>query len=107
MSRNAFLRSHNTRTAVQSSCSDNLSNNHVHTHTTHMKDITTCIYVPTFQNQMCGADGAHPTVCLDVCSGYEAFTDEDTFAYRYYTVRMMGITDAAERVGGGCLTVSY
>eukprot|EP00752_Nemacystus_decipiens_P007320 g6549.t3 len=35
--------------------------------------------------KMCGADGAHPTVCLDICSGYEAFTDEDTFAYRYYT----------------------
>lgn len=42
---------------------------------------------------MCGADGAHSTVCLDLCSGYEAFTDEDTFAYRYYTVRMVFINN--------------
>lgn len=46
-----------------------------------------CIVSKLVDCQMCGADGAHPTVCLDVCSGYEAFTDEDTFAYRYYTVR--------------------
>lgn len=37
---------------------------------------------------MCDADGADLTHCLDLCSGYEAFIDEDTFAYRYYTVRM-------------------
>lgn len=35
---------------------------------------------------MCGADGADATVCLDLCSGYEATIDEDTFTYRYYTV---------------------
>ena len=26
-------------------------------------------------------------MCLDGCSGYEGFIDEDEFAYRYYTVR--------------------
>ena len=36
---------------------------------------------------MCGEDGADSEVCLDGCSGYEAFIDEDEFAYRYYTVR--------------------
>ncbi|CBJ31670.1 conserved unknown protein [Ectocarpus siliculosus] len=35
--------------------------------------------------KMCGADGADSTVCLDLCSGYEASIDEDTFTYRYYT----------------------
>ncbi|CAM9995156.1 unnamed protein product [Ectocarpus sp. 12 AP-2014] len=35
--------------------------------------------------KMCGADGADATVCLDLCSGYEATVDEDTFTYRYYT----------------------
>lgn len=37
--------------------------------------------------QMCGADGAHDTACLDLCSGYEGTIDEDEFTYRYYTVR--------------------
>lgn len=36
---------------------------------------------------MCGAEGADDTVCLDLCSGYEAFIDEDEYTYRYYTVR--------------------
>ena len=36
---------------------------------------------------MCGEDGADSEVCLDGCSGYEAFIEEDEFAYRYYTVR--------------------
>ncbi|CAB1112599.1 unnamed protein product [Ectocarpus sp. CCAP 1310/34] len=35
--------------------------------------------------KMCGADGAHDTACLDLCSGYEATIDEDEFTYRYYT----------------------
>lgn len=51
-----------------------------------------CLFELSIEShQMCGADGAHSTVCLDLCSGYEAFTDEDTFAYRYYTVRMIGV----------------
>ena len=36
---------------------------------------------------MCGADGADATHCLDGCSGYEAYIDEDDFGYRYYSVR--------------------
>ncbi|CAM9687361.1 unnamed protein product [Ectocarpus fasciculatus] len=35
--------------------------------------------------KMCGLEGADDTVCLDVCSGYEAFIDEDEYTYRYYT----------------------
>ena len=36
---------------------------------------------------MCGAEGADEVYCLDGCMGYEAYIDEDEFAYRYYTVR--------------------
>ncbi|CAM9773299.1 unnamed protein product [Ectocarpus fasciculatus] len=39
---------------------------------------------------MCGLEGADDTVCLDVCSGYEAFIDEDEYTYRYYTVQRQG-----------------
>ena len=49
------------------------------------------------QSQMCGADGADPEVCLDGCSGYEAFIEEDEFAYRYYSVRSSS-SDQVDRV---------
>ena len=46
----------------------------------------------------CGNEGAHPTVCLDVCNGYKGEVEQDAFMYRYYM--------SGERGTGACSNVT-
>ena len=41
--------------------------------------------------QPCGAPGAHPVLCLDICNGYAGrLPGYDQFLYRYYFTGAVG-----------------